>query len=464
MTGLSNAKPDTSVICNYSLTLDGVGNHTQSTQNEPLLPLVPNQNTSYVYDSDNRLTSFTGTSNTYDANGNLTGKGPDTFAYDFENRLTQSVIGGATSQYQYDGIGNRKTQIAGGLTKRFVQDTSGSLSRMLAETDGAGAITAYYVYGRGLISRIAANGTPAYYHYDVRGSTIALSDTTGNLTDEYAFDPFGKIANSQGTTANPFKYVGKYGVMDESNGLTYIRARYFSPDLGRFITKDPLAGTDADGQSLHRYVYALNNPVRLVDVSGFSSHEVTSVAQAFSGSSDKGHDFIFDLAAKGTRSLANTLVKKAFEKYLVDNVLVDYLLKRGASGKYVGQVTGFVNAGSVLTGIVKDGAAEIASRGDLGDALRNLPQNIAYGFHNPDAFLGALKDGVDSTTAVTVNALSGELTGGYVDPGFTGRDISNGVDAYVNGVYKLEDVGGQAIDRGIDSLGTLLYQHGLYFR
>ena len=49
--------------------------------------------------------------------------------------------------------------------------------------------------------------------------------------------------------------------MDEGNGLTYVRARYYSPDVGRFITKDPLTATDGDGQGLHRYVYAMNRPI-----------------------------------------------------------------------------------------------------------------------------------------------------------------------------------------------------------
>ena len=56
--------------------------------------------------------------------------------------------------------------------------------------------------------------------------------------------------------------------MDEGNGLTYIRARYYSPELGRFITKDLLTGKDGDGQSLNRYVYAVNNPVRYIDADG----------------------------------------------------------------------------------------------------------------------------------------------------------------------------------------------------
>ena len=296
LTGLANVKADATAISNYTLTLDKVGNHKASAQNEPLLPIVAAQSVNYAYDSDNRLTTAGATACTYDANGNLTARGSDTFGYDFENRLTQDSVGGTAAQFQYDGTGNRKSAVTAAGTKRFILDTNGSLSHVLADTDATGTVNAYYIYGRGLVSRIASNGTALYYHYDVRGSTIALTDAAGNPTDQYAYDPFGKIANSLGTSANPFKYVGKYGVMDEGNGLAYVRARYFSPDLGRFITKDPLTGTDGDSQGLHRYVYALNNPVMLVDVSGYTAI-----------------DILADQATQGT-NLFSTMTYKALSK------------------------------------------------------------------------------------------------------------------------------------------------------
>jgi len=128
----------------------------------------------------------------------------------------------------------------------------------------------------GLISKITPSTTASYYHYDFRGSAIALTDQSGNITDKYAYEPFGKLANSDGATNNPFKYVGRYGVMDEGNGLNFIRARYYAPELGRFITKDPLSGNDKDGQSLNRYVYALNNPVIFIDADGEAAITITA--------------------------------------------------------------------------------------------------------------------------------------------------------------------------------------------
>ena len=285
LTSLTNSRPDTTVISSYALTLDGVGNHLQSAQTEPLDPVIATQTGSYAYDTENRLTNTNGATFTYDANGNMLTKGVDTFAYDYENRLTQTIVGGTSNSYQYDGLGNRLQATHGGVTTKYVLDVNGSMSHVLAETDAGGTATAYYIYGRGLISRITAGGTACYYHYDVRGSTVALSDSSGALTDKYAYDPFGSLTNSAGTSVNPFKYVGRYGVMDEGNSLSYIRARYYSPGLGRFVTKDPTTGKDGDSQSLNRYIYAVNNPLRMIDIFGLSAQEA-SQGYDISGSSD----------------------------------------------------------------------------------------------------------------------------------------------------------------------------------
>ena len=293
LTELSNTKSDFSVISSYVYTLDAIGNHTSVAQNEPLAPILASQNIAYTYDAENRLTSAGDTTYTYDANGNLTGNGSDTFTYDYEDRLVQSNIGGADTQYGYDGLGNRLEKRVDSTTTRYVLDINASLSNVLAETDNAGTIMAYYVYGLGLISKILPDGTTYNYHYDSRGSTVALTDVLQNTTDTYTYDSFGNVANSSGSTQNPFKHVGRYGVMNEENGLNYIRARYYSPEVGRFITKDPQTGNDRDGKSLNRYVYALNNPVVLIDISGLSAQE-GGVDRNNQQSSDEIHKQILD--------------------------------------------------------------------------------------------------------------------------------------------------------------------------
>lgn len=291
LTGLSNTKFDSTVISSYSYTLDAIGNHENVVVSEPLIPLISAANVAYNYDSENRMTGAGGITNTFDDNGNMTAKGNDIFAYDYNDRLVESTVSGIVAQYGYDGQSNRRVKSENGLVKRYVLDVNGSLSNVLAETDGNGTITAYYVHGLGLISKIMPDGTAYYYHYDSRGSAIALTDAGENITDAYTYDPFGNVVNQFGVTANPFRYVGRYGVQDEGNGLQYIRARYYIPEIGRFITKDPLTGKDGDSQSLNRYVYALNNPVRKFDISGLSTQEIERI-ENLNTTSDVKHEYI----------------------------------------------------------------------------------------------------------------------------------------------------------------------------
>ncbi len=147
-----------------------------------------------------------------------------------------------------------------------------ALPNVLAETDEDGNITSRYIYGLGLIERDDAQGVH-YYHYDPLGSTIALSNESGEVTDKYAYDPFGNLANRAGDSENLFTFVGRFGLMDEGDGLYYARARYYDSTVGRFLNKDFIMGEDTDPRSLHRYVYVMNRAVGMVDVSGLCGED-----------------------------------------------------------------------------------------------------------------------------------------------------------------------------------------------
>ena len=365
LTSLSHAQ-GTTPIASYAYTLDGIGNHKQVTQTEPLPAVVTPGTANYTYDTDNRLTAINGVANTFDLNGNMTAKGADTYTYDFEDRLKQSTIGGTASQYQYDGLGHRYAKTNAGATIHYVLDLNGTLSKVLMETDATGAANAYYVYGLGLISRISAAGVASYYHFDTRGSTIALTDAAGTVTDKYAYDPFGNLTNSQGTTSNPFKYVGQYGVMDEGNGLHYIRARYYDAQIGRFINKDPKMGNDQDGQSLNRYAYAQNNPVRFVDVSGFSRQEVAGSCSSlwkvvFLGRGDLNGCNSYELEAKMAWLDADIEIAKAFQR--AGDTATAYL-----TGNFVG----------VGIGLAKQGLQGLNLSGLNGDVPTDPAEYIGY--------------------------------------------------------------------------------------
>ena len=261
----------------YNFTLDANGNRILSNVQEPLNNRVAATSQSYGYDSANRIQFAGGAGFSFDANGNMTSKtdGATTnYTYDFNDRL----INDQTNSYFYSGQGVRVAKSQGGVQTRYVVDVNRELSQVLCETDSGGNITSYYVYGQGLVYKVLPNGTHYYYQFDPNGSTVSMTTEGDFYVNRYAYDPYGKITNraevfpnTNTTVSNPFKFGGRFGLMDEGNGLVYVRARYYLPDLGRFLTKDPLTGDTRDGQSLNRYIYALDNPIGAIDVNGLYS-------------------------------------------------------------------------------------------------------------------------------------------------------------------------------------------------
>lgn len=196
---------------------------------------------------------------TYDNEGQLaTGHGAG-YAFDYEHRL----IGvGSVAQYRYDGIGNRLEATRNNVTTRYVYDLHGNL---IAEADGANTITRYYIHGLGLLAMVTPAGATYCYHFNQIGSTVALTDMTPEMVNQYAYTPFGAIANQTETIAQPFTFVGQMGVMTEPNGFYYMRARYYDPAVRRFISEDPIG---FDGGDLNLNAYAGNNPAVNTDPSG----------------------------------------------------------------------------------------------------------------------------------------------------------------------------------------------------
>ena len=192
---LTNFAPNGSVIAGYALTLDGVGNHRQATHEQPLFPILSNQTNNYTYDSDNRLTAIDGQTVMHNANGDLTGIGPNTYAYDVENRLTQFTLTNVSGTCAYDGLGNRLTRTVNGQARGFVLDRTGAMTQVLVEMETNGTPVAYYVYGIGLAQRITPDGQTTTYQFNIQGSTVALTDSSGTITDSYAYDSFGVLAD-----------------------------------------------------------------------------------------------------------------------------------------------------------------------------------------------------------------------------------------------------------------------------
>jgi RHS repeat-associated protein len=103
------------------------------------------------------------------------------------------------------------------------------------------------------------------YDFNAIGSTIAMTDSSQNMVNKYAYDPFGNVANQVEAVTQPFKFVGQFGVITEPNGFYYMRARYYDPSVGRFISEDPIG---FGGGDVNLTAYVGNNPVLLVDPDG----------------------------------------------------------------------------------------------------------------------------------------------------------------------------------------------------
>jgi len=271
LTSLDNRKSDNSIISSYSFPiLDGVGNRMQAVINEPLAPVENPESTAYTYnEKKNRLETAGATTFGYDLEGQLATSNNSVivslsnYTFDYEHRLS-AITGAVSAQYSYDGKGNRLKAIRNGETTFYIQDLN---NNVLAEADGNKNITKLYIHGRGLIAMITAADQVYSYHFNAIGSTSALTDQNQNIVNMYAYDVFGKLLNQVESVPQPFKYVGQYGVMAEPNGFYYMRARYYDPKVGRFISEDPI-GFEGGTVNLHEYVG--NNPVNYSDPQGKS--------------------------------------------------------------------------------------------------------------------------------------------------------------------------------------------------
>jgi RHS repeat-associated protein len=112
-----------------------------------------------------------------------------------------------------------------------------------------------------MISREAADGTVQYYLGDLRGSTVAIADAQGNITHKYTYSDFGETIAAVEADDNPYQYMGLYGITKEQNNLYFIRARYYNPEIGRFLSEDPIWHANL-------YAYSNNNPMSNVDING----------------------------------------------------------------------------------------------------------------------------------------------------------------------------------------------------
>ena len=289
---LTAVMPDGKALLNLSYAYDGNGNCIRKGKDR------------YAYDSRNRLTeaSYDGRWEryTYDHAGNRLSKetesGCERYTYNALNQLTSlTKPDGAQTLYAYDSQGNLLEE-RGGRNRSYAYDALGRL----IETDTENAVCRYHYDGEGMRYRSEKDGVPSYCFYDrgsllwegshpgsgirytrgldtvcseqgegnrhhhVRdelGSALFLLDEAHNITKACRYDAFGNLLAESGQAPNRLLYTGQE--YDRETGQYYLRARYYSPETGRFTQEDTYRG---DGLNL--YAYCANNPVKYVDPTG----------------------------------------------------------------------------------------------------------------------------------------------------------------------------------------------------
>lgn len=252
--------PSGAVISEFSFEYDEVGNIIEETNSNEISPKAL-ADIQMTYKAGNLLDEANNTKTVFDADDNMLELGALKLSYDSRNRLLLAN----DVEYSYDVLNQKIAKSKEGASTKYTVNPNAPLSQLLIMSDTQ---TTTYTYGLGLISQTKENQT-LYYHYDLRGSTIALTNESGEIVDRFSYLPYGKLyKHSLGTTVTPFLYNGRDGVMNEENNLYYMRARFYSTEVKRFVNRDTLIGGIVNSGSLNRFGYVNGNSISFIDPLG----------------------------------------------------------------------------------------------------------------------------------------------------------------------------------------------------
>jgi RHS repeat-associated protein len=229
-----------------SFALDGASNVTNRS------------GTAETYDAANRLRTDGGTTNAWSDADRLTQRGSDIFGYDALDRLRTSTVAGTARSYTYNGDSLLKSRTQGTATQ-FLWDPSSSPSRLLKQ--GSDNI----IYGLGPLYVVKADATTLTFARDGSKNVRAEVSSTGAVTAAFRYRAYGQTA--QGTIPAP-SYLGLASQLIDPSGLYYMRARWYEPTTGRFMSRDPLAGDTSNPSTFNGFGYASGRPGSAFDPSG----------------------------------------------------------------------------------------------------------------------------------------------------------------------------------------------------
>ncbi|MFO7602142.1 MAG: RHS repeat-associated core domain-containing protein [Candidatus Desulfacyla sp.] len=293
-------------LANLQYTYNAAGEVTKLDYDLPLDPAehLTSGMDSFAYDEASQIATA---GYAYDNQGRQTASPGQTFIWDGASRLTATTDAALT----YNGLNDLLTRQTGGSTTHYYYNYALDLHPIVAEyNETTSSWKRFYVLtpgGKLLYLIDAANGNAvAFYHYDHIGNTLFLTNAAGAMTDTYAYTPYGKLLAHEGYSDQPFTFVGAWQVRQErSNGLYQMRARYYHANVGKFMSREPLWPLPDSPKALNPYQYALNNPLRFMDITG-----------RFAITSDENEDMVPQFALNVILHMDHDL--KGFEEDLLE--------------------------------------------------------------------------------------------------------------------------------------------------
>lgn len=202
-------------------------------------------------------------------NKNNAGDDPVMNEYDGCNRLIKTKTKDHEIEYEYYPDGLRLSKSVNGNKTYYIWDED----KLILELSPNGGVARRYFHGNTTVcgndlicSDKGIGSKKTFFVYDTHGNVIQLVDENGSVLQSYKYDSFGNEKAPNEKDDNPFRYCGEY--YDIETGSIYLRARYYQPVNGRFLTKDTYTGEEDDPATLHLYTYCMNDGVNYWDPSG----------------------------------------------------------------------------------------------------------------------------------------------------------------------------------------------------
>ena len=277
------------------------------------------------------------TAYSYDANGNQITKTAEskteTNTYDGLNQLIGFTDGETTASYKYNADGLRTSKTVDGKTINHIWDGNKQIVVDMDDSDWYSAEV--YVRGTNLLAKFSKQSGNVktnyqYYTQNAHGDVVNLTDAQGAITKSYKYDAFGVEQNIDDADSNVFRYCGEY--YDSESGTIYLRARYYDPTIGRFISRDSVTGENTDPLSLNLYTYCHNNPIIGTDPSGHIPRWLKNTLKVAAG-----------VAVIGGLAVATAVTGGAAA--VVAGAALSGAIAGGASGAVIGTIGGAIENG-----------------------------------------------------------------------------------------------------------------------